>query len=78
MASALEIEMKMNANADAMTFEKHPENGAGMRTVLRRAAPARTFFDAARAITNEKESSQRTQRTKLNSYTLTFDVAIFV
>ena len=43
------------------------------------AACARTFFDDARAaITNEKESSQRTQRTKLNSYTLTFDVAIFV
>ena len=57
-----------------MTFEKHPENGAGMRTVLRRL---RTFFDA-RAITNEKESSQRTQITKLTSYTLTFDVAIFV
>ena len=67
LASALE--MKMN------DVRKAPGNGAGMRTVLRRL---RTFFDARRAITNEKESSQRTQRTKLNSYTLTFDVAIFV
>ena len=69
MASALEIEMKMNEmNADDV--RKAPGK-------WRRNAAARTFFDA-RAITNEKESSQRTQRTKLNSYTLTFDVAIFV
>ena len=59
-----------------MTFEKHPEMAQECEPFSAACEPS--LFDARRAITNEKESSQRTQRTKLNSYTLTFDVAIFV